>query len=54
MSYHWLRTGELPSNEELRCELHHNLETAMQMGDEVAAARWRVKLRQQRQAEEES
>ena len=44
---HWLRTGELPKGEELRCGLHHNLETAIQIGDEVAVAKWRVKLRQQ-------
>jgi hypothetical protein len=44
----FMETGRLPEGEELRCGDHHKLETAIQMGDEVAAARWRVKLRQKR------
>jgi hypothetical protein len=46
----WRRTGRLPQNEEVRCDDHHKLETAIQIGDEIAAAKWRVKLRQKREA----
>jgi hypothetical protein len=36
----------------LRCDNHHKLETAIQTGDEVAVAIWKVKLRQQAAREE--